>query len=1215
MTEARKKALLLTLLVVVSAIFTLGRSGPLHGSLLALVIGLVAQVYLPGWLLARLLGKTRLPHPIARFAWVLVCGLAQTIVLGGLARLLYAPVSAYLLLLHALMLLLAWLPPLQTTAEPAWRLTRKNAALYLVVLLACVVVMGVGLTNRHRYFNFIDQVIFASHAGWLANDTAETPTGGPLRSRQVGVVTNDTRFDSDGWTYNHGAWSWASGVPAVDVVWHYVDMLFLWTVPLAVFAMAYEVTRREEAAAWSAAALVLVGMLAYDNLNTYPGYTTFGRYAVFQISTLRQAGIALMLPLTLMVGFTYLRTRQHRDLFMVILAGSMLAIMHPFQIMMFVISISVTAGLRWLVEGDRRANAARLLPLLLVLLFLLTLPFIQRLNRSGLRAADTLVRDSMLEESTSIQSLGGFLILPNLPVLGTTFIRDPAHVFYHPVILLAAALGLLHVAAVRHSQAARYIFGAALFYLLVSFVPGLTALFNRFASSVGLLTTLFLMPVALILGFSLDHGLRWLARGSRLYLAWPAAALIAGGMALLLFEPVPVPLSTRDQIQAFNEGREHELLLPAHLELVKELEKLLPPDQTSILMTTGDTANIVIQDLPRTLVTGGRSAYNRAQDGDNRFYNHLDWRMPWLDADDAAYMSQWGVTHIIVRADDTRLPQMRLQPERFPLLGEVDGLLIFARAAAEPDDVDALFGRMNAFYADIQQPRWGTEGFIMNRPVSPEIWGPVADAWRALLDAQPGDDRARLGLAFAELLAGADARALPLWRALYEAHPEIPLLADALAYTLASVGQPQAGAAVLLDALDGDQEYGRALAARSLMSEAFFHLLSSEQLDRVLSHTDSAAWAYLADFDQPDALRQRAALLMTRQRWSTAVAWLNRLPAIIVSPRDMTAQAVMMLAQGDIDGALDDLRPAADPDWRRAKESRQPDRWQGDDNRAERLYHLLNGEAAYPPASDWPPGVSEVVPVLAAAESGNPFVMQPQVTQDEASGTLTVTALYGNPQPQRGYPVEFWRIEVISPDSATRYAALDVPAVFVDEALVRVSTTLALPHDLEPLTPALVIITPAHNNAVTYTPAVVPLTLNRPGSAQPAPGAQTLGLRFGEHILLEGYALDTTDAGIDLTLYWRAEAPPPDDYQVFVHVLDSAGEMIAQDDGAPVQNRYPSSRWRTGVTIADPHVIAVDDLPDDFRVYVGLYRLSDGMRLPVTPPGERVQTDSVLLAP
>ena len=85
-------------------------------------------------------------------------------------------------------------------------------------------------------------------------------------------------------------------------------------------------------------------------------------------------------------------------------------------------------------------------------------------------------------------------------------------------------------------------------------------------------------------------------------------------------------------------------------------------------------------------------------------------------------------------------------------------------------------------------------------------------------------------------------------------------------------------------------------------------------------------------------------LLMNVGRWDTASAWLDALPDVQVSPADIAAQAAMSLAHGDIEGALNRLRPATDPDWRRAKVFWQPDRWA--DNLAAQMYYLLTGDIA-----------------------------------------------------------------------------------------------------------------------------------------------------------------------------------------------------------------------------------------------------------------------------
>ncbi|MBZ0300363.1 MAG: hypothetical protein K8J31_11500 [Anaerolineae bacterium] len=1257
---SRRTPLFLTALILISLLWMMIQSGPLKGSTAALVLAVLAQVYLPGYLLARALGKHRLPHPIMRWMWVLACGLAPTIILGAIFRLFNVPVAVYGVVLHGLMLGLAWRPTGPAPDAPAWRWTWDKLPLYGVVLAACVVVLAVSSASRYRFFGFEDQVIFVSQAGWLANNISETPNGLPLRARQVAVLNGDTRFDTDGWTYNHAVWSWASGVSTAQIIWFDLNPLFLWAVPLAMFALVYELTRREQAAAWSAAALALVGLLLLDSIAHYPGYTTYGRLAVFQINTLRQMSIALMLPLTLMIGFAYLRGRQRRGLFMIALVGAALAILHPIQISLFVFSIGVTVALHWLVSPGRKTALVRWIPLGLVLVFLLALPFVQRLNRAGLGAADTLIRDEAVADVEEVSTQGWFLLLPNLPVVGSTFIRNPASVFYHPVIGLVIVLGLLYALGIRRSWAAQYGFGATAVFLLLSFTPGLTEWFNKFASSVGLLTTFFILPIPLILGLSLDHALRWLESRWKVYPAWLVSVILMAAGALLLFEPVPIPASARDQIQSFNEMQGFRRLRPAQTALTARLQMLLPANQTTILMTPPDTTSVAIEDLPRVLVTGGRRNRNLANAADNRFYNIYGTTAPWLDRDDLEFMTRWGVTHLVSLADHTRLPQLVMQPERFPYLDTVEGQWIFGRRAdLTPDAIDDLFARMNAAYPEDPAPRWSAAGFEMARPGSTEIWEPLADSWQALLDSQPDSDRARLGLAYADLMRGADSQALPLWAQLHAAYPDLAPLTDALAYTQAALGRPEAGAEVLLAALDSDRPEARVLAVRTLLSDSFFYLLDSEQQDRLLGvvAADSETWDYLAVFDRPDETRRQAALWLSAQRWQTAIDWLDTLPAMMISPRDLVAQAAAALAQGDIQAALDRLRPAADPDWRAAKAFWGPDRWA--DNQAERMDYLLSGDvalregraqdaaAAYQQAADagaglaadyflaqaldqagqgeraaqmraayeadWPQGVSELVPLGAIAEAGNPFVLQPEVIQDEANHSLTVTATYGDFQPQRGYPVAFWRIEVISPDAATRYAMVDVPAVSIENALVRVSTPVELPADLDRLTPALVIITPAHSSTVTYASAIVPVTLNRPDSAALPADVEPLGLRFGESITLEHYTLEVHEDALDLTLYWQTEAPLAENDQVFVHVLDADGQIIAQDDSAPAQGRYPTGQWRSGVIIADAHHIPLEAASDVAAVRIGLYHLPEGTRLPITDADGQPQGDSVTI--
>lgn len=88
---------------------------------------------------------------------------------------------------------------------------------------------------------------------------------------------------------------------------------------------------------------------------------------------------------------------------------------------------------------------------------------------------------------------------------------------------------------------------------------------------------------------------------------------------------------------------------------------------------------------------------------------------------------------------------------------------------------------------------------------------------------------------------------------------------------------------------------------------------------------------------------------------------------------------------------------------------------------------------------------------------------------------------------------------------------------------------------------------------------------------------------------------------LTLTLYWAAEMAADQDWTVFVHLLDGAGQLIGQADGQPLDGRYPTTAWGAGEVIADHHVpLLPDPLPGGpYRLRVGWYDLASGERLPL----------------
>lgn len=121
--------------------------------------------------------------------------------------------------------------------------------------------------------------------------------------------------------------------------------------------------------------------------------------------------------------------------------------------------------------------------------------------------------------------------------------------------------------------------------------------------------------------------------------------------------------------------------------------------------------------------------------------------------------------------------------------------------------------------------------------------------------------------------------------------------------------------------------------------------------------------------------------------------------------------------------------------------------------------------------------------------------------------------------------------------------------------------------------------------------------------------------RFGDSLELLGARPDPSSGTV--TFYWRAAAPLQAGTTIFVHLLDGAGQLIAQVDGAPYANRYPLDAWRAGQIVEDRRALAPGGVPLDTlqRIAVGVYRLESGERLPaVDDQGSRLAGDALMLA-
>jgi hypothetical protein len=83
------------------------------------------------------------------------------------------------------------------------------------------------------------------------------------------------------------------------------------------------------------------------------------------------------------------------------------------------------------------------------------------------------------------------------------------------------------------------------------------------------------------------------------------------------------------------------------------------------------------------------------------------------------------------------------------------------------------------------------------------------------------------------------------------------------------------------------------------------------------------------------------------------------------------------------------------------------------------------------------------------------------------------------------------------------------------------------------------------------------------------PDADAAVARFGNQILLLDYQIESSGGELVLDLWWYGKEVPANDVTVFVHVVDQAGQLVAQGDGYPLLGLFPPLRWQPGDLVHD----------------------------------------------
>ena len=119
------------------------------------------------------------------------------------------------------------------------------------------------------------------------------------------------------------------------------------------------------------------------------------------------------------------------------------------------------------------------------------------------------------------------------------------------------------------------------------------------------------------------------------------------------------------------------------------------------------------------------------------------------------------------------------------------------------------------------------------------------------------------------------------------------------------------------------------------------------------------------------------------------------------------------------------------------------------------------------------------------------------------------------------------------------------------------------------------------------------------------PLANPANVSYEGLMTLTGYDLAETTVApsevLELNLTWQTDSETPDDYRVFVQLIDAndPSTLIGSGDSVPKQDWYPSTRFVEGVCFNDTYFVEINpDAPaGDYNLLVGIYNPETGTRL------------------
>ncbi len=114
--------------------------------------------------------------------------------------------------------------------------------------------------------------------------------------------------------------------------------------------------------------------------------------------------------------------------------------------------------------------------------------------------------------------------------------------------------------------------------------------------------------------------------------------------------------------------------------------------------------------------------------------------------------------------------------------------------------------------------------------------------------------------------------------------------------------------------------------------------------------------------------------------------------------------------------------------------------------------------------------------------------------------------------------------------------------------------------------------------------------------------ALTLPARLGDNADLLGFQFTAQPDRLSVITFWRAVQPSVASLRLFVHALDAAGQVVAQEDRLDA----PSKDWQPGDVIVQVNHLTIPAEAGPIWIQVGLYDTDSGQRLPVIVEGHPV---------